>query len=229
MYRRLHHALSSSPARFASTSSASTPPFPFPFPYPPHPNPKPHEIFHLSRSASQPEIKSRYIDLVRAHHPDSAHCRHLPPNERHARFQSIAAAYDHLRGRPSAFGSHSGQRPAYAYGDTSRQRTRSSPSTSAPPNGAHGALGGELLPIVLAVFLFSGGVMSIMTRDRDLGLESPAYHLAEARREAQEHGQERRSAIRREARKYQILKEEQERYKDNSCQSGPRSPLPTVD
>lgn len=57
--------------------------------------------------------------------------------------------------------------------------------------------------------------MSITTRDRDVGIESPSYHLAEARREAQEYGQERRRAIKREARKYQIMKEEEERYKGN--------------
>lgn len=72
--------------------------------------------------------------------------------------------------------------------------------------------------------------MSIMTRDRETGIESPAYYLAEARKEAQEYGQERRRAIRREARKYQIMKEEQERYKTNSCQSGiSRSPLPEIE
>jgi hypothetical protein len=79
-------------------------------------HPKPHEIFHLPLTASQADIKSRcthfYIcwdnlvsliavqdfDLVRAHHPDSALCSHISPTERHARFQAISAAYDHLRG-----------------------------------------------------------------------------------------------------------------------------------
>jgi hypothetical protein len=39
------------------------------------------------------------IDLVRVHHPDSVLCGHIPPTERHARFQAISAAYDHLRGK----------------------------------------------------------------------------------------------------------------------------------
>ena len=69
-----------------------------------------------------------------------------------------------------------------------------------------------------------------MTRDRDLGIESPSYHLAEARREAQEYGQERRRAIRREARKYQLAKDEQDRYANNSCQSTiPRNTSPKAD
>ncbi|KAF7970400.1 hypothetical protein HWV62_24197 [Athelia sp. TMB] len=229
MHSRIHHALSLAPARFASTSSAS------PFPYPAHPNPKPHEIFHLSGTASQPEIKARCefpqlpkrqkltvtadIDLVRAHHPDSAQCRHLPAHERHARFQAVAAAYDHLRGRgnrnDSAFRAHAGDKAAYE--DMLRRRRHRGRADTAPNNDADVSL--ELLPIVIALSLAAGGVLSIMTRDRDHGLESPAYHLAEARREAQEHGQERRRAIRREARKYQLAKDEQERYANNSCQS----------
>ena len=38
-------------------------------------------------------------DLVKIHHPDSAHCRHLDPSIRHARFQSIRSAYDYLMGK----------------------------------------------------------------------------------------------------------------------------------
>lgn len=39
------------------------------------------------------------FDLVKIYHPDSAQGRHLPPNVRHARFQSITHAYDVLRGK----------------------------------------------------------------------------------------------------------------------------------
>jgi hypothetical protein len=96
--------------RLASTASST------PYSYPTHRHPKPHEIFHLPLGASQAEIKSRCmyadvfwknwvpklaiqdIDLVRIHHPDSVLCGHLPPAERHARFQAISTAYDHLRG-----------------------------------------------------------------------------------------------------------------------------------
>lgn len=44
-------------------------------------------------------------DLVRIHHPDSPSCRHLPPADRHSRFQAITAAYDSLR-KGSTVSSH---------------------------------------------------------------------------------------------------------------------------
>ncbi|KAF9265429.1 hypothetical protein L218DRAFT_898106 [Marasmius fiardii PR-910] len=74
--------------RLASTSS---------FPFPTHPRPTPWEIFHLPHNASQQQIKDRYYELVRAHHPDSPSCRLLAPDIRHARFQAVGAAYDSLR------------------------------------------------------------------------------------------------------------------------------------
>ncbi|KAG7443541.1 uncharacterized protein BT62DRAFT_902569 [Guyanagaster necrorhizus] len=79
-------------ARCASTSSS-------PFPFPPHPDPTPHQIFHLPYNASQQDIKARYYELVRQHHPDSLSCRDLPSSDRQARFQAIAHAYDTLRGK----------------------------------------------------------------------------------------------------------------------------------
>lgn len=72
------------------------------FPFPTNPRPSPHQIFHLSRGASQSDVKARYYDLVRHHHPDSQHARSLPPAEAHARFQAINSAYDFLRGRASS-------------------------------------------------------------------------------------------------------------------------------
>jgi len=75
--------------RLISTSTSS-------FPFPTHRHPTPHQIFHLSPGASQKDIKSRYYDLVRIHHPDSPFCRNLSPAIRRARFQSIATAYASL-------------------------------------------------------------------------------------------------------------------------------------
>jgi len=77
------------------------PPFQSPYPYPTHPKPTPHQIFHLSPGATQDEIKKRYYDLVRTHHPDSSHARLSTYNsaEAHSRFRSIKAAYDFLQGR----------------------------------------------------------------------------------------------------------------------------------
>nr|GAT42695.1 predicted protein [Mycena chlorophos] len=70
------------------------------YPFPTKPNPSPHEIFHINRGASAAEIKRRYIELVKLHHPDSPSCRDLSPDERHRRFQLVGAAYDSLRGKP---------------------------------------------------------------------------------------------------------------------------------
>ncbi|KAG7092512.1 hypothetical protein E1B28_008863 [Marasmius oreades] len=89
-------------ARLVSTASSSSSSFPFPT----HPRPTPWDIFHLPHNASQQQIKDRYYELVRAHHPDSPSCRLLTSEVRHARFQAIAAAYDSLRrGRRGGIGS----------------------------------------------------------------------------------------------------------------------------
>ncbi|KAF9528982.1 hypothetical protein CPB83DRAFT_893942 [Crepidotus variabilis] len=69
------------------------------YPYPLHLNPTPHQIFHLPFGASKQEIKTRYYELVRTHHPDSAHAVFLSPDIAHERFRSIKAAYDFLCGR----------------------------------------------------------------------------------------------------------------------------------
>ncbi|KAH7888652.1 hypothetical protein F5I97DRAFT_1803133 [Phlebopus sp. FC_14] len=100
-----------------------------PFPYPTRPNPPPHHIFHLPMSATQQQIKQRYYDLVRIYHPDSPVARHSPPEVVQARFQSIAKAYDLLRGKndsagepmtsperhvdPARFGSRASRRPYF--------------------------------------------------------------------------------------------------------------------
>ncbi|KAF9445701.1 hypothetical protein P691DRAFT_734540 [Macrolepiota fuliginosa MF-IS2] len=93
------HLSSASPITRIRHSGLSTTRFPFPN----HPRPTPHEIFHLPTNASPSDIKSRYYDLVRHHHPDSPHARtHTPcPAARHTRFQSILSAYNTLRFPPS--------------------------------------------------------------------------------------------------------------------------------
>ncbi|KAM5530642.1 hypothetical protein V8D89_011564 [Ganoderma adspersum] len=82
----VHHA------RFASTSAG-------PYPFPTHARPTPHQIFHLPVGASQNDIKARYYELVRMHHPDAPYARDLSPTIRRSRFQAITAAYDTLRGK----------------------------------------------------------------------------------------------------------------------------------
>ncbi|KAJ7583664.1 hypothetical protein C8J56DRAFT_954644 [Mycena floridula] len=67
------------------------------FPFPATERPSPHQIFHLSHNASQEEIKKRYYELVRMHHPDSSLDKTLSSAQKHVRFQAITAAYDTLR------------------------------------------------------------------------------------------------------------------------------------
>ncbi|KAI0339754.1 hypothetical protein BDW22DRAFT_1380502 [Trametopsis cervina] len=91
------------PARliFRHVSTSSYPSISSLYPFPQHPHPTPHQIFHLSSTATQQDIKARYFDLVKIYHPDSPHSRQVPSSVRHARFQSITYAYDVLRGKAS--------------------------------------------------------------------------------------------------------------------------------
>ncbi|KAJ7346508.1 hypothetical protein DFH08DRAFT_779859, partial [Mycena albidolilacea] len=67
------------------------------FPFPTNvPNPTPHQIFHLPRNASQSDVKARYFDLVKIHHPDKVD-QSVPSGVAHARFQAITSAYNALR------------------------------------------------------------------------------------------------------------------------------------
>lgn len=91
-------------------------------------------------------------DLVRIYHPDSPHCRTLSQEERHSRFQTIAAAYDALRGkgkfgggrtyctddpfeaeltrRRNAFWAHPSRQPGYAEHFAQQQRAKDTWSSS---------------------------------------------------------------------------------------------------
>ena len=72
-------------------------------------------------------INALDYELVREHHPDSAHAQHVPPSERHSRFQAITAAYEMLTGkhRPR-FGSGSPRSPSdfAMHEELSRRRRR---------------------------------------------------------------------------------------------------------
>ncbi|KAH9935574.1 uncharacterized protein B0H18DRAFT_417082 [Fomitopsis serialis] len=89
-----------------------------PFPFPTIAHPTPYQIFHLPPSATRDEVKTRYYDLVRIYHPDSAISRAVPPETAHARFQAISAAYSVLSGKANRMadaesGSPSELRPDY--------------------------------------------------------------------------------------------------------------------
>jgi len=189
------------------------------YPYPSHRHPKPHEIFHLPLSASQAEIKSRYIDLVRAHHPDSAHCSHLPPTERHARFQAISAAYDHLRGKSTSFpmvSSYDDQLHEDVRKRARRGHNRTAEFEDRQPEADRAA---DIVPIIFGGLLIFIAVLPGLASAPGASSRSASLNLAEARREAQIYGQERRKEILRQARKYELAKEE-ERHRNQSMIPG---------
>ncbi|RPD53985.1 hypothetical protein L227DRAFT_596155 [Lentinus tigrinus ALCF2SS1-6] len=83
--------------RTASTSAN-------PYPFPTNSHPSPHQIFHLPKSATRADVKSRYYDLVRIYHPDSPAARAggISAETAHARFQAISSAYAVLSGKKPA-------------------------------------------------------------------------------------------------------------------------------
>ncbi|KIM77395.1 hypothetical protein PILCRDRAFT_825358 [Piloderma croceum F 1598] len=188
-------------ARLASTASST------PYSFPAHRHPKPHEIFHLPLGASQAEIKRRYIDLVRIHHPDSVLCGHVPPAERHARFQAISAAYDHLRGKSATIRST----PSYddqLYEEIRwRARRTHNRRTDRPPETDYSA---DIVPFVFGGLLIFVAVVPAMASTPRASSRPASLNLAEARSEAQMYGQERRREIQRQAHIYQLAKEEEE-------------------
>ncbi|KIP07229.1 hypothetical protein PHLGIDRAFT_427093 [Phlebiopsis gigantea 11061_1 CR5-6] len=184
--------------RWASTSSHS-------FPFPSHSYPTPWQIFHLSPGASQKDIKARYYELVRVHHPDSAQCRNLAPEVRHARFQSISHAYDALRGRRS---------PEAAASDPFRQElerrrrqrhfdTAAHPRRDFEAQGADDRWKDRLIIAVGLVSLAVGlGPALIFGGPSDQQHRSAAANLAQARAEAREFGEQRRLEIKRRVREH---------------------------
>ncbi|KAH9479154.1 hypothetical protein JR316_0007737 [Psilocybe cubensis] len=101
-------------ASSSSSSASSSAPPKNPYPYPRHAKPTPYQIFHLPVSATQAEIKARYYELVKAHHPDSHHASRIASDIAHTRFRNIQAAYDFLRGR--TLSPHPNARPTPAGG-----------------------------------------------------------------------------------------------------------------
>ncbi|KAH9921083.1 hypothetical protein B0H21DRAFT_827182 [Amylocystis lapponica] len=185
--------------RLAST--AAHPPYPFPT----QAHPSPHQIFHLPPGASHQDVKARYYDLVRVHHPDSPLCRDLAPAERHARFQAITAAYDALRAR----GRHDPVRAelerrrramhrraaAFTHTPYAHRPTQQEWTASADERWKDWllitagllSLGAGLAPALLWPFMGVADQMHL----------NAAANLAHARREGREQGPRRREEIRR--------------------------------
>ncbi|KAJ7650982.1 hypothetical protein FB45DRAFT_820431 [Roridomyces roridus] len=173
-------------ARLSSTASGTS------YSFPKHQHPTPHEIFHLPRSASQVEIKKRYIELVRLHHPDSSSARDFSPEERHKRFQMVSSAYDALRIKPTVI--HERDRTTWeeiarrkrAQGHYSRHSRRAEYEYAEWKN-PH--VDDRWFDRVILAFGFTALVaglvpMLMYPRQRPDMLPNSAYHLSEARREA---------------------------------------------
>ncbi|EAU90721.2 hypothetical protein CC1G_03990 [Coprinopsis cinerea okayama7 len=192
-----------------------------PYPYPTHPSPSAHQIFHLPPGATQAQIKARYYELVRCHHPDSHHCRVLPPQVAHARFQSIVAAYDYLRGKASSHlpgarsygwnGSQSNFDP-YLHELARRRRAQQAAREEqswytgfAAPKGCQAEDYKEdgikertifvLGIIALIIGVYPSFVLYPFQLDKNH--KAAVVNLAQARSEAREFGSERRAEIRK--------------------------------
>ncbi|EJU03494.1 hypothetical protein DACRYDRAFT_93836 [Dacryopinax primogenitus] len=157
--------------------------------YPSHAHPTPHEIFHLRRTASQDEIKERYYELVRVHHPDSPTCRHEPDDIRQERFKAITKAYDILKSTRS---------PAYIE-EVQRRQTQSKYPHQNPTRRhqfAYGVpeerlmgVGSSDVAIIAAMLVVLGSVALVYSpfsaRQRvDKYRASASHALADARRES---------------------------------------------
>ncbi|TFK83614.1 hypothetical protein K466DRAFT_554769 [Polyporus arcularius HHB13444] len=198
-------------ARYASTSST-------PYPFPSHAHPTAHQIFHLPIGASQQDVKARYYELVRVHHPDSSHGRDLSPLVRRHRFQAITAAYDVLRGRKSA-ASMNGPGDIYRQEIERRRRAQAAYAASRMrsehayqhPSGAQWSASADDRwkdRIILFVGLMALGaglgpalVWPSYTASYQAHLTA-SQNLAAARREAREHGEERRREISKRVKEY---------------------------
>ncbi|KAI0746567.1 hypothetical protein C8Q80DRAFT_1175944 [Daedaleopsis nitida] len=204
-------------ARYASTSAG-------PYPFPHHTHPTPHQIFHLPLGSTQKEIKARYYELVRVHHPDAPGARDLSPTLRRSRFQAITAAYDSLRGRTPG-----GGRDIYREELARRRRARAAYEAKLnrehgwayehPPSPQWTASADDrwkdrviLFAGILALGLGIGPVIVWPSYQASYQAHLSASHnLATARREAREFGEERRREISRRVKEY---KEQQAREQE---------------
>ncbi|KAJ7065458.1 hypothetical protein C8F01DRAFT_1125675 [Mycena amicta] len=177
------------------------------YPFPTRPNPSPHDIFHIHRGASEADIKRRYIELVKLHHPDSPSCRDLPSDERHRRFQLVGAAYDALRGKPrTGFP----ERDRTTWEEIDRRKRAQARHRSAHQHSRRGAeysyahsrraeyayaewnnrpMDDRWVDRVILTFGFVALIAGVLPyflypRNPIDRLPTSAYHLAEARREA---------------------------------------------
>ncbi|KAI0057353.1 hypothetical protein BV25DRAFT_1831179 [Artomyces pyxidatus] len=222
-----HHLQLVVQARLSSTVPNS------PYPFPTHSNPTPHQIFHLPHGATQADIKSRYYDLVRSHHPDSPICRAVPPDIRHARFQAITAAYDTLCGRGRHRARFDEAQHGHGYAEELERRRRqhqrrqeyharykhaAAADADAFNSGGDESWKDHIIIVVGVASLIVGFAPAFMGMStiHDERHRSASANLAAARRDAREFGEERRRLIRQ---RVSELKQNQPKEKDDKDSS----------
>ncbi|KAF8521574.1 hypothetical protein BU17DRAFT_45694 [Hysterangium stoloniferum] len=189
--------------RFASSESANHGEFPFPC----NSNPSAHEIFHLPRGASQSQIKARYYQLVRIHHPDCITARHLPPSISHSRFQAISDAYASLSGKKPSTKTWSDDK---AYNDEVLRRKRAQWRASAGSDefgyprpaaweARQKARWDQGVLIFIVTFALTASILPISLlspfANRYSRHDRAAKNLSDARREARDVAEVRRVAM----------------------------------
>ncbi|KAL6301720.1 hypothetical protein BKA93DRAFT_818870 [Sparassis latifolia] len=179
------------------------------YPFPTHAHPTPHQIFHLPPGASQKDIKARYYDLVRVHHPDSPMCRNLSAEVRHVRFRSITAAYDALRGKGKhGANAHDAVRAELERRRRAQRRSReraefagAAAFSDSPWHAEADDRWKDWLIITAAVMSLAAGLGPALLWPAagmsDRRHQAASQNLAEARRVAKVHGTEQRQEIRR--------------------------------
>ncbi|KAH9941290.1 uncharacterized protein BXZ73DRAFT_42063 [Epithele typhae] len=214
-------------SRHASTSST-------PFPFPTAARPTPHQIFHLPLGASQKDIKARYYELVRVHHPDSPSAQLLSPAERRSRFQAISSAYDSLRGKRGSASTHNFARDdVEMFREELERRKRAWARRQSPgpefayPHGpgarnqwtesTDDAWKDRVILIVGILALGAGIGPAFLWPSYTAGYQAhvdAARNLAQARKDAREFGEERRREIRKRVQEYEKRKTEEARPSD---------------
>ncbi|KAF8653232.1 hypothetical protein AX16_004061 [Volvariella volvacea WC 439] len=192
------------------------------YPYPTHSRPTPHQIFHLPHNATQREIKARYYDLVRVHHPDSPHCRSLSPEVRHARFQSITAAYDVLRGKTRAQSMKDPymeevERRKRAYYARHNRRAEYAHYTKHDWSASADDRWKDKLILVVGVFTLAAGLapgLFVMPNRVEKAHKAAAASLSQARDDARMVGEEQRMGIRRRVNEMKAQQEQAEDGED---------------
>lgn len=224
------HALGGPRRRFATAAPPQNQ-----FPYPSHPRPTPYQIFHLHRDASQKQVKTRYYELVRVHHPDSPHSRasDLPKRTRDERFSAIKDAYDVLTGKkpghPSRWSSPDSGRDWEFRSELERRRHRRASWGShahtysqfhyghyydAPPNNGPMTPEDRRRDNILICVAFVSGIISFLPAfvwspvEYERRHELASENLARARQEAREFGVQRREEIRERVREFRRLEEQ---------------------